>query len=169
MSVADSQPVEPKPKLRWFQFSLRTLLVFVTLCVIACSLLVPRIKKAIQESQLRHQRMVRDEEAAAAIWKAGGEIMTGMPGGKISCYVIFRRVTVTGADLKPLKDFEGLHAVFFDGTQIGAMALDVLSELGSLWKLELKGTNTNDESVKKFQQMLPNCNIAWTPPTPSAR
>jgi hypothetical protein len=28
----------PTPKLRWFQFSLRTLLVFVTLCAILCSL-----------------------------------------------------------------------------------------------------------------------------------
>jgi hypothetical protein len=38
MSVANPQPAVPKPKLRWFQFSLRTMLVVVTLFTIWCSL-----------------------------------------------------------------------------------------------------------------------------------
>ena len=38
MSVADPKPVVPKPKLRWFQFTLRTLLVVVTLASVLCSI-----------------------------------------------------------------------------------------------------------------------------------
>ncbi len=36
----------PKPKLRWFQYSLRTLLVFVTLCVVLCSWLTVKRQQA---------------------------------------------------------------------------------------------------------------------------
>jgi hypothetical protein len=50
-----------KPKLRWFQFSLRTLLVFVTLCAIPCSWL------AVKMQQAKRQR-----EAVVAIEKLGG-------------------------------------------------------------------------------------------------
>jgi len=38
MSEPEPQPAVPKPKLRWFQFSLRTLLVFVTLVSALCSI-----------------------------------------------------------------------------------------------------------------------------------
>jgi hypothetical protein len=54
-------PVEPtktpKRKLRWFQFSLRTLLVFVTLIGIACSWVGIRI-----------QKVKRQEEAVQKLW-----------------------------------------------------------------------------------------------------
>ena len=49
------------PKRRWFQFSLRTLLVFVTLCAIPCSWLAVKLRQ-----------MKREEAAAAVIEKAGG-------------------------------------------------------------------------------------------------
>jgi hypothetical protein len=50
-------------KLRWFQFSLRTLLVFVTLVALACSWLAVKMK---QEK--------RQREAVAAIQKLGGHV-----------------------------------------------------------------------------------------------
>ena len=51
----------PKPKRRWLQFSLRTLLVFVTLSAVACSWFVVKMQ------QVRRQR-----EAVKAIMEAGG-------------------------------------------------------------------------------------------------
>ncbi len=53
----------PKPKLRRFQFSLRTLLIFVTLCAIPCSWLAVKIKRFKQR-----------QKAAAAIEKLGGSV-----------------------------------------------------------------------------------------------
>ena len=40
MSVSEPKPASPKSKRRWHQYSLRSLLVFVTLCALACSWLV---------------------------------------------------------------------------------------------------------------------------------
>jgi Leucine-rich repeat (LRR) protein len=54
----------PKPKLRWFQYSLRTLLVFVTLCAIPCSWL------AVKMRQAKRQRSV-----VQAVLAAGGIVM----------------------------------------------------------------------------------------------
>jgi hypothetical protein len=53
----------PKRKLRWYQFSLRTLLIGVTLVACACSWL------AVKMQQARRQK-----EAVEAIGKAGGAI-----------------------------------------------------------------------------------------------
>jgi len=40
-----------KPKCRWYQFSMRTLLVFVTLCAICCSWLGVNIQQARKQQR----------------------------------------------------------------------------------------------------------------------
>ncbi len=55
----------PKPKLRWFQFSLRSLMLFVTACAVACSWLAVTI-----------QGQRRQGTVAAAIEKAGGRVQS---------------------------------------------------------------------------------------------
>jgi hypothetical protein len=54
---------DPKPKRRWFQFSLRALLVFVTLCAIVCSWLTVKLQQA-----------KRQREAVAEFEKLGGAV-----------------------------------------------------------------------------------------------
>ena len=53
----------PKRRRRWVQFSLRTLLVFVTLCAVASSWFVVKMK------QVKKRR-----EAVKAIMEAGGSV-----------------------------------------------------------------------------------------------
>ena len=57
MTMNDS----PKPKRRWYQYSLRTLLLFMVLCAIACSWFAVKM-----------QRVKRQQEAVEAIREAGG-------------------------------------------------------------------------------------------------
>ena len=51
MSVATPQPVGPKPKRCWYQFSLRTLLIFVTFFAIPCSWLAVRLDRAKKQKK----------------------------------------------------------------------------------------------------------------------
>ena len=53
----------PKPQRRWFQFRLRTLMVFVTLCAVACSWFA-----------VRWRRAEKQREAVEAIREAGGNV-----------------------------------------------------------------------------------------------
>lgn len=69
----------PKPKLRWFQYSLRTLLVIVTLCGIPCSWLAVKLQQARREHEvaaaiekLRVRRVVETIRAGLAARSAGG-------------------------------------------------------------------------------------------------
>jgi hypothetical protein len=45
MDAIKSQPATPRPKRRWFQFSLRSLMLFVLCCAIACSWYTTRAVK----------------------------------------------------------------------------------------------------------------------------
>ena len=60
---ADPLPAAEKklPKLRWYQFSLRTLFLFVTACAIACSWFATRLDRASKQ-----------KAAVAALEQAGG-------------------------------------------------------------------------------------------------
>jgi hypothetical protein len=61
--MVDSDMTDPKPKRRWYQFSLRTLLVFVFLVSLPLSWLAVKIQQA------RERR-----EAVAVFLKAGGQV-----------------------------------------------------------------------------------------------
>ena len=52
----------PKRKRRWFQFSLRTLMIFTLICAVGCAWVVRRM-----------ERKRKEREAVEAIEKLGGE------------------------------------------------------------------------------------------------
>jgi Leucine-rich repeat (LRR) protein len=64
MAVNSARADEPKRKLRWYQFSLRTLLIVVTLFAVACSWF------AVKMGQARRRR-----EAVEAIKRAGNDLL----------------------------------------------------------------------------------------------
>ena len=104
----------PRPTRRWFQFSLRTLLVFVTLSAIPCSWLAVKLRE-----------VKREEAAAAAIEKVGGRVdwdenaagpawLRGVLGEHFFAHVI--RVAspgdqVTGSTLEPLDAMNHLQVL----------------------------------------------------------
>jgi hypothetical protein len=169
-----------KPKLRWYQFSLRALFVVVTLCAIPCSWLAVKL----QEARRRHERVLRSYAAGNAIIKAGGEIGAGgLPDGRMSFVVSFRgkRFTkdclnplrdleltygvdlagtlVTDADLDALVGVEGLQELRLEGTTVTDAGLEALSRLENLRILHLEKTHVTDIGVARLQTALPNCKI----------
>jgi hypothetical protein len=124
-----------KPKLRWFQYSLRTLLVFVTLCAIPCSWL------AVKMQQAKRQR-----EAVAAIEKLGGTVFWSEPSG------LAWMQSLLGDDL-----FRHVESVYLNDTEVTDAGLEHLTGLNMLQVLSLYQTKVTDAGVKKLKQELPNC------------
>jgi hypothetical protein len=186
MSIVEPQPVEPKPKLRWYQYGLRTLLIVVTLCAIPCSWLAVKLQKAR-----------REREAAAAIGELSVAVHWSAPSGPVwlrqligddlfshveSLHVMLGldvtdtelenlkgfsqlqtlglgAAEVTDRGLKNLKGLSRLQNLCLDRTKVTDAGLEDLTGLSQLQRLDLRETNVTDEGVKKLQQALPNCKI----------
>jgi hypothetical protein len=153
----------PKPKRRWFQYSLGTLLVFVTVYAIPCSWLAVKMRQA-----------ERQREATTAIEKLGGQVhwddkakrwpawLRRVLGDDFFSSVVDVNLSgsqVTDAGLEHLKGLSQLQTLWLDGTQVTDAGLAQLKGLSKLQWLGLNDTKVTDEGVKKLQQALPKCKI----------
>ncbi len=158
------------PRRRWFQYSLRTLLLVMLLVSIGMSWFAVKVQKA------RRQRTVVE-----AIKKLGGEVKFDyeygdqLPGNSADpgwfrnlleedffatvVYVSFIDSRVTDDDLESLKELTQLRGLNFCGTQVGDAGLEHLRELSHLKHLFLMNTLATDEGAAKLHQALPNCTI----------
>ncbi len=176
--------VSPAPRPRWFQFSLRTLLVVVTLiaALLGWRLYVWRAqqeqqRKAIAEIQSRGgQTSVTFDSIAEAI---------ALGHRKADNMVILNDTQITNDDLKALENAPITRSLSIAGSQItddGLVhlknlkqleyldlkkntrltdaGLTHLEELKSLKQLILIGTQVTPAGVQKLQQKLPNTKIA---------
>jgi hypothetical protein len=156
------QTTTPKSKLRWYQFSLRNLLIFVTLFAIACSWFAVKMQQA-----------ERQREAVEAILKAGGGVRydyqlagTIIPPEEPTGPVWLRRLLgddifanvaevslwgkgtqITDADLEHLKGLTMLQELQLWGTQITDAGLEHLKGLAQLKKLDLQNTEVTDAGL----------------------
>jgi Leucine-rich repeat (LRR) protein len=155
-------------KRRWFQFSLRTLLVFVTLCAIACSWL------AVKMQQAQKQR-----EAVAAIRGLGGRVdhdylineegeLRENPGPQTPRWLLrlfgidlFSSVAavdqagMTDANAKTLELFPRIRRLSIYGTLTDA-GLQHLRRLTHLRALSLRATRVTDagfENLKGLREL----------------
>lgn len=129
----------PKPKRRWRQFSLRTLLVLVFLASIPLSWF------AVKMQQAREQRQIVE-----AIQKLGGSVEYGV---RFSDLIVPRSLRNVLGD-----DFFGSvsRVVFDDCQQVTDSELDHLNGLSQLESLSLNGTCVTDaglEHLKRFPQL----------------
>lgn len=73
---------------------------------------------------------------------------------------------ITDVGLEHLKDLTRLEWLALDGTQVTDNGLEHLTGLTRLAQLTLDGTQVTAAGAKKLQQILPGCEIDWSPPTP---
>ncbi|MCH8047645.1 MAG: hypothetical protein IID44_28460 [Planctomycetes bacterium] len=148
----------PKPKRRWYQFSLRTLLVVSVAIAAALGYFSDRV---------RTQRA-----AVAAIREAGGDVIYDWE----YCDPQSAEAYLESIDRQPripkwITDYLG-DDVFYSVAEVsfpGAWKYtahectdDTLTHLHGLPRLKrvtLKMTRVTDEGVEKLQQALPNCRI----------
>jgi hypothetical protein len=169
----------PKHKLRWYQYSLRTLLIVVTLFAFACSWLAVKIKQAS-----------RQKEAVDALLKLGGSVQydyeVDPKGFPISHYYevdskgfpisdakqpgpawmrkvlgddFFRTVSeidlynskITDADLVHLKTLDQIYGLTLLETPITDSGLVHLKGLSRLKRLSLWVTQISDAGLKQLE------------------
>ena len=160
-----TNPHPPKPKRRWYQFSLRTLLVFVLLVSVGLNWL------GVKMHQARKQR-----EAVEAILEAGGEVAYGyqfkedgasVPGAtppgpawlrKLLGDDFFRdviRVSLEldsgGAELEHLEGLSELRRVNLASTQVTDVGLEHIKGLTKLETLFLDDTKITDTGLEHLK------------------
>jgi hypothetical protein len=146
MSMSTSPPEAPARKLRWFQYSLRSLLLFTLLVSVGMSWVAVRMGKAR-----------RQKEAVEEIRKLGG-------------VVLYVHELQTSGNPLPSKGppgpawlrswlgddfFTTVVDVEFPSSSVTDAGLTHLKGLTQLWTLDLDDTNVTDEGVKRLQRELP--------------
>ena len=158
---------DPTPKLRWYQFSLRTLMVFVTLCAFACSWLAVKMRQAKLQ-----------QEAAAAIVKLGGTVKydwqidangNAVPNAKptfspwlrgtlgddffwqVKGVLLLGNTQVTDAGLEHLRGLSQLQLLGLEGTQVTDAGLEHLKGLSQLQVLGLDKTHVTDAGLEHLK------------------
>jgi hypothetical protein len=140
-------------RTRWFQFSLRTLLVIVTLfCLGPGGFLV------------YHRRLAKREQAAVAkLREIPGQQLLVRPdwlrtqlARQTSGYVVgaaFPAPNTTNGDIAPVSDLSGLVWLNLNGTKITDEGLDPVLKLTHLTQLRLDETDITDAGLLKLARL----------------
>ena len=173
---------EPKPKRRrrWYQFSLRTLMLFMVVCAVGSAWVGSKL-----EATRREQAVVAKLESVGgwveyhdidgpswvtkhfhrvrAVYLNETRVLTGdilhLDQMDDSDLRALDWLKVTDDTLVPLKDLMRLEYLGLSGSQITDVGLEYLNEMTSLAMLWLENTQVTDEGVEKLQQALPDCDI----------
>jgi formylglycine-generating enzyme required for sulfatase activity len=175
----------PKFKLRWYQYSLKSLLVFTTIVGLLMGIVVVPVQWARQQwgaiQTLRDLGWVVtcDPTPSGPAWarKVFGDEMfhdavavDSPPGASDDeiehlghmpelerAYISGEKVTYAG--VRRLAGFQKLKTVCLSGTSVGDEGARQLERLENLEHLYLTQTRVTDEGVRELEQMLPGCKV----------
>jgi len=185
MTMNDSNP--SKPKRRWYQFSLRRLLLFVLLLCLPLSWLAFRLEQTWRDKAVlahfaeydynaywRYSSLMEKEANETPfgyvfdlrIW--GNERsapedddldhLTGLSG--LESLTISYSPGVTDAGLVHLGKLTKLESLRLNGcTNVGDDGLKHLKKLSRLKRLIVSETSVTNEGVERLQRALPHCEI----------
>jgi len=146
-----------KPRRRWYQFSLRTLLIVVTLSAVPLGWVGWKLEQG------RRQRAVVawvqkwggsvgfEEVEDKRWWNEWGDKWFGESVRWVSLH------NTQVSDPSPLAELKSLELLYLADTQVSD--LSPLAELKNLTELYLNNTNVSNDQVEKLRQALPNCEI----------
>ena len=135
-----------KSKLRWYQYSLRTLLIFITLFAFACSWFAVKLKQA------RRQR-----EAVEAILKAGGEVNYETPIAEKPGFYSYAKYSPRSWWLRKLLGndfFDNVNIVSYRDTNATDLDLTYLQELTQVHTLDLSNTKITNDGIPYLKDLI---------------
>ena len=159
----------PKPKRRWYQFSLRSLLVLTLIVAIGMSWLAVRLRQAQNQRKavIELQKLGATVEYQETEGGLSNALLRNLVGDEALPVVEIDLLgtQVTDAGLVHLKGLSSLNWLDLDGTQLTDAGLIDLKGLSSLERLDLHQTQVTEGGVQELQQALPNCKIElWSAP-----
>ncbi len=156
MQPMTSEPTKPKPRRRFWQYSLRTFFVLVT---VACGLAWLGQKAYRAWDQWMEVAWVSEMGGSVGLdykpgvmWRAQDVTFVDLTGTQVS-------------DLTSLARLKKLDLLNLSNTPV--KNLTPLAGSKNLRLLYLLNTPVSEDQVKKLRQALPKCQIVWSPPDPS--
>jgi hypothetical protein len=163
---AEPPKVEPpKRKRRWYQFSLRTLMIFTAIAAVACGLLGRKI-----------EQKRRQTAAVEAIRHLGGEVRFQSPidqpteplSPRWLLYDYFSEVesvsfvnrNIKDDDLQVLADLPRIKYLNLFNTRITDNGLLYVKRLTEIEVLVVAGTRVTSNGIAELQRASPNCYIS---------
>jgi hypothetical protein len=159
MSMVTSPPEAPARKLRWFQYSLQSLLLLTLAVSLGMSWVAVRMKRAREQREAVEEIVKLGGRATYdyQVQESGNSLPDAEPCGpawlrSILGETFFARV-VDAAFPPPVTDADLAH-------------LEGLTQLQSLYVFETKVT---EDGVTRLQKALPGCRIGRSPPARHTR
>jgi hypothetical protein len=157
-----------KPKRRFFQFSLRTLLVVMLVVCVTLGWKVDKVRK-----QRRAVAWVQESGGDVSYdyeWDNGRVPNPQPPGPKwlrellgidfFDGVNLVHLIDSEVSDVTPLAGLTSLERLYLYGTQVSDVTS--LARLTTLKTLILRKTQVSEEDYKKVKEALPNCSISWS-------
>jgi hypothetical protein len=180
MDTIESKHATSKPRRHWYQYSLRTLMVIVTIFAIFCSFFAVKMQKSMRQRAavkaiinvggcilFDYQYDFKAENYRIPGWNrpsAPSPILQFIFGEDLLSDVVyaqFNSTQLTDDQLIKLQlsNLQSLQDIRLSGTQIDDRGLEYLSSIKQLKVLDVTNTKVSNQGVKKLQQELPECKI----------
>jgi hypothetical protein len=162
----------PKPKLRWYQFGLRTLLLFALIFAVLCSWVSVELRRFERHRQAYRQLEMDFYTTSASEFPCYISWLHRLLGNEdshdLGMLVFNNEAAIDDSTLATVAQFENLEQLWLNGDiTITDAGLEHLKKLKQLDDLSLADANVTPEAVKELQNALPHCKISWTPPVRS--
>ena len=129
-----------KRRFRWRRFSVRTLLICVTLSAVFFAYCGQRLLRAHKE----RTSIARITELGGTVNYSGSSVLENQNGLSKLIAVFF------------YEDFSRVTSVGFEGVSFTDAAIEPLKGLSSLQHIGLSGANVDETALNRLQRELPN-------------
>ena len=157
VSVRGSQSAPLKPRWRWYQYSLRTLMIFVTLCAVACSWFTTEYRRV----ERRHWAFERLSSISYTYGIGEPEwysrwlyhLVGDERCAHVDFWILGNQSDVTDEDMKAVGQFEELSQLWACSEAVSDRGLESIERLTQLEDLKVSSANITDAGLSHLRGM----------------